>query len=427
MKRELYILTSFLASFLFVISGLIFLKSDSSFIVSEQTYEILNSPSNSIYEMLLSYFFGAYSFLIPIVLYLGIATCILLLYLMYQSKPWSKYFVLGSILLSFSPSFIYYTLNLSEGVFILFLSLCLWLCLEKKQTIISSIVAILLSFSSLEYVLVVSLMLLYLLRKSKVEVYSLFGAIILISVIKHIWYPSVNFISVQNVLPVLSSFIFEFGNYTGVSIMLLGTSLVAFFYLFFKKYFYSLSIYVVTVLLSIFTQNPFLFNILIIVFSTIVFSIFLRMNWHFYFFKISSYVIVILLFSVTLIAFTQAYLQDSPSGDDLVLYNSLSNFNIGKVAYIDSKTQQLTYFSGISSFPNTLEGKKVFSQILYSTDIEFTRDLLYENNISHVLITPELEQLYFDNEMRGLLVNINDESYFRLIYQTDNYSLYVVD
>lgn len=426
-KKSFFLYGSILVSLITIITILIIrIWLSSPLIISEQSYGFLLELRNYIGN------FSSYFIILNIVL--SLISFILFIFFLKKEKGESYLLSLGIFVLT--PTFIYTIFNPDYNIISIFLTSLILFCIRlgKNISILCAILLILIvsmlpfSVSLLALLLILAFSSLGgISQKTKKTILNLFFTGLFITLIKSLIFRDIHITNPSEILSVFFSFLLEFGNSNGVSIIFIIITILSLFTLWIKKS-HTEKILFILIIISLLTQNIFYFSFFLIMISGKFIEIFFMQEWHIKTYKIASLLLLSFFLVLNLFFFMENYLDASPTDLDMSHYMIISQISSqdSYILYDPEKSSSAEFYSKkkiFSNYGDELE-EKISSQIFYSTSLEYTCSLLSEYNISHIIITEEMKERIWSDEKKGLLVMVEDKGKFEQILSLGQIKIY---
>lgn len=397
-------------SFLAVVCVLVlfaplFFRPLSSFFYGFEAYFHLSSGVLKYVLSFFSYVFNVDVFLVAKFLPLVLGVFSLLLSSAILRKLGFAYpiVVLSSLILIFSPSFIFLFSTLTDFAFIVFLLLSIFYLLLVKRHVPALVLFYLISFFGiLPLLLSSSLLLFYFAKIQRVKIffYSLPSFALLF------FSPAVNLSS-------SGSFISDLGGSFGVGLFVLLLSFFGLGFFWKDKYdhFYLYVSILVLVLFSFFNLRFLsILNFFLVVFAALgLLSLFER-RWKSPLIKSLTLIILVVGLFISSFSYTSSLVHSLPNKDVIDALYSLRDLPDG-VVFSDSSREYWVGFAG-KHFVS-------YTPLLYTRDIGEATSVIESKHISYIWLDKDMESKIWVEEDQGLLFLLKYSGSFEEVYSND--------
>lgn len=223
-----------------------------------------------------------------------------------------------------------------------------------------------------------------------------------------------------------TGFIQEFGAHYGISIIIVLMGVVGLI-LFWSKNSQIEIIAGIMATISIYAGNMILLNLIVIYFAAKIIQQFVESKWEVKAFEFAIIILTILLFVNSATILITETINEGPSKIEVTGYTNIADIE-GIALYDVQKGNTLEYYTQLESFNEEKESipDKISNQIYHSTKLDFTVELVKNNNINYIIINEDMRKEYWDGDEKGLLIMIQDEEYFKIIYEDEYMRVYKV-
>jgi hypothetical protein len=395
----------------------------SESVISEESYKYAANAN----EFFLNIYYVLHYF-IPLFLLGPIISLVLFLLLLIIAHRFKrKSFNLALVLFLFSPAFVYFTLNPSQTLFGLVLVVAAWLLSDTKRCyLLLYFLAILVA--TLDYTISILMALLFvgISSFSQQKIHMRIASAISLFISTSFVFIFQKEILLVSIFESLSYFIFEFGNISGTSIIIVIFAIVGTLF-FGKRYSPSIAIPGIFLFLgSLFTNNVLIFHLILSVLAAPPFYRLIYRRWSITIVKFASLSIICLFLLINLITFFIVFKDAQISQDDLALIDFLRELPQDSIVLMSSERGYFfEYQTGIHMF-NKYDSSISVEDILFSTNIRNTDQLIQRQQITHIIFSQNLIDEFWQGRFFGLRVLIRDADFFQLLYSSQSYEVYQV-
>ena len=395
--------------------------------ISESFYASLNSPSFSIYEIILHTFFQTDILLIlPLgtVLFL-FSTALLLIRHKNMTNKKIPLLIISTILCVI-PAIIFGVIHFSKGVlFLIFISIMIY-ALISRNYILAFLSIIPIGLFGIHYVILTSIIIFYFSdKKQKALPHSTLFLLLLIMIINQIFFGMSSFANIQDFPQILGTFLFEFGNINGVSALFVILGIISLLKLFLDKHFSCFFIYVFLLGIGIGKEDVFFFSIILSILLMIIIRDFWEKKWNLDILRNITISVFVIVQAIIVFTFVVAYVSEIPSEDLFLEFETIRETQLsGKLLVFEHISQKTAFYTGKDVFPTTPLERKMYQQILFSSDFEHTKTLLKEQSIQYVFMNTLMITNSFNSEIKGLRILILDEDVFEPIIHEESFGVF---
>jgi hypothetical protein len=337
-------------------------------------------------------------------------------------------------LFSLTPTAINAILNPSLVTVTIFLTLIIIICLEYRLSILSYILALLVGFTSLELGILSALLILSAStaknnsKSVEKEYHKAFFVILFTTVVISVLFNALSLPIEINIFQTLVNNIFEFGNPQGISLVIVLIAVLGLLTAWIQngKFEIAVSLLLIASLL--------LQNMLFLVFAACliggkVLEFLYSAAWESKFFKQASFFLIILmLISIPVLA-AHDFINGPPNTSHTSLSKDIKTIDIQEsYLYRVEYSHTLSFLTGANIIPKNHENDEVQLANLayYSADLERTKEILDELEVSYIIITESMKEDIWNGEQKGLLIMITNTDTFSVVKQTNDYTIYEV-
>lgn len=373
-------------------------------------------------------------------LMLGLISFILFYNIMKFFFKEKEILIIASLMFILSPIFIYLFVNFSVSSLATTLSL-VFIYFYIKKSYWSILFLMLISMTDFSFLLVnIVLMVTYYFYDKKTKLLLLNIILSFISLLVFAYFHKGFFLFNNLFLEAsFNNFFTSLGAVVGIAFFYLFLGIIGFFTVWKRKkeFFYMLISMTIIFIFSLFNSTGRIFlNIYLSLFAGLVITFLLKRKWALYIIKRFTLLLIFCGIIFSTAVYIDQVVDSEPKQDIVQILQVLKPFDQGVVfshekygSFIEYYAIKKTFIDEHSiDYDSYVDLKYVSEEIFFSRNLEKTKNLLNQQGIKYIIITPEMKKgLVWKREGEGLLFLLENSNSFSKLKSTKGIELWILN